>query len=136
MTTRLTLSILPEAFAICRLAPTERIPDWAMRATFYSITRTDDEISIVCSQANVPDGTRCDVGWRSLKIDGPLDFSLTGILAAIAGPLAEAGISIFTVSTYDTDYVLVKQNDLENAVLELSRAGHLVHSDVDKSGGV
>ena len=126
MITRLTLSILPEALAICRLAPTEGIPGWALKGSFYSITRTDDEVSIVCPETNVPGATHCDLGWRGLKIEGPLDFSLTGVLKSVADPLAEAGISIFALSTYETDYLLVKETDLEKAVRARSQAGHLV----------
>lgn len=120
------LSLLPEAFAVCRLAPTDGVPDWGCQGSFYSITQSDDEISIVCAQAAVPEGTRGQLGWRILKVSGPLDFSLTGVLASLVGPLALAEISIFTVSTYDTDYLLVREGDLERAVGALAQAGHLV----------
>lgn len=108
-----------------------------MHGSFYSVTRSDYELSIVCPQANIPQGAHCDSGWRNLKIEGPLDFSLTGVLTSIVGPLAEVGISIFSISTYDTDYVLVKDQDLSRTVIELSRAGHLVAGDEDSlsSGG-
>jgi len=95
-------------------------------AGFVSVTRTADELSVVCPGEAVPSSVRAEHGFRVLKIDGPLDFSLTGILAAVAGPLADAGISIFAVSTYDTDYVLVKAKDLNQAVAVLQAGGHCV----------
>lgn len=122
----LTLSVLQEVFAICRFEGTEPIPDWSVQGLF-SITRTEDELSIVCPQANVPlevQSSGFEKDWRCFKVEGPLDFALTGVLAAIAVPLAEAGISIFAISTYDTDYVLVKQADLDRATQTLLQAGH------------
>ena len=99
---------------------------WLPVAGFVSVTRTADELSVVCPGEAVPSSVRAEHGFRVLKIDGPLDFSLTGILAAVAGPLADAGISIFAVSTYDTDYVLVKAKDLNQAVAVLQAGGHCV----------
>jgi len=122
----LTLSILQGTFAICRLDKGARIPDWALIGSFFSITRTPDELSIVCPQINVPEGTKCDKGWRCLKVEGPLDFTLTGILASLAMPLARASISIFAVSSYDTDYLMVKEKDAKRAVLVLSQEGHQI----------
>ena len=80
----------------------------------------------MCAAARVPDGVRAQRGWRALAVEGPLDFALTGVLAAVAVPLAEAGISIFAVSTYDTDYVLVRADRLADAVAALRGAGHSV----------
>ena len=97
-----------------------------MRGELFAITRTPDELSIVCSQANVPPNTFSEPDWRALKVSGPLDFSLTGILASLASPLAQAGISIFALSTFDTDYLLVKSGALDRAVEVLRRAGHAV----------
>ena len=122
----LTLSLLPDTLAICRLTPDALMPDWALTSGFLSVTRTLDELSIVCPQANVPPKIQCDRDWRGLKVEGPLDLSLIGILASLTVPVARAGIGIFAVSTYDTDYVLVKENRLEEAVLVLSQAGHHV----------
>lgn len=122
----LTLSILPDTFAICRLDASSKLPQWAITGNFISITRTVDELSIVCPANQVPPGTNCNSGWQCFKVEGKLDFSLTGILAALATPLAQAGISIFAVSTYDTDYLLVKAEDKENAILILTAAGHMV----------
>jgi hypothetical protein len=115
-----------ETCSVCRLSADEGIPHWVPAAGFVSITRTADELSVVCASGSVPPSVRAEHGFRILKIDGPLDFSLTGILSAVAGPLAEAGISIFAVSTYDTDYVLLKAKALTQAVAVLQAAGHFV----------
>ena len=90
------------------------------------MTRTSDELSVVVDQMRVPAGVQCQVGFRMLKLKGPFDFSQVGVLAAVLSPLAEAGVSIFAVSTYDTDYVLLKQADLERALAALREAGHAV----------
>jgi hypothetical protein len=124
MTGRLTLTQLPETMAISRLESDSAIPSWALSGEFISITRTTDELSIVCNQEHVPQGIKCEKGWRCLKLEGPLDLSLIGILAALLNPLAEAGVSIFALSTFDTDYILVKEEKLEEAAQVLSRAGH------------
>ena len=117
---------MPGRLAVCRLDPQAAVPDWALSGDFSSITRTTDELSIVCSEAGVPEGVLCERGWAGLKVEGPLDFSLTGVLASLAQPLAEAGLSIFAVSTYDTDYLLVKAGDLDRAVVVLAEAEHTV----------
>ena len=91
-----------------------------------SVTRTPDELSIVCSEASVPPTARAQRGWRALEVQGPLDFSLTGVLAALTAPLAQARISIFALSTYDTDYLLVPGEDLARACATLTAAGHTV----------
>lgn len=121
---RLTLDLLPEEFAICRLAAGVQVPDWAAAGAFWSISMTSDETSIVCEQRLVPPGVQSEPGWRALKVVGPLDFGLTGILASIAQPLAEAEVAIFAISTYDTDYVLVASSALERGVEVLTGAGH------------
>jgi len=117
----LTLTVMPGRWAVCRLDAQAVLPDWAFSGDFFSITRTTDELSMVCSEAGVPEGVLCERGWAGLKVEGPLAFSLTGVLASLAQPLAEAGISIFAVSTYDTDYLLVKVGDLERAVAVLTQ---------------
>ena len=126
----LTLSVLPEVLAICRLERDAVLPEWAgadiVTGGFVSITRTSDELSIVCEESAVPSGVKADRGWRALKIKGPLDLSLTGVLASIAAPLAEAKINIFAIATFDTDYVLVKAVKLDHAIEVLRNAGHVV----------
>src|SRR5262249_23317011 len=104
MTYRLTL--LSGTFAVCRLEPGATLPAWAVAGSFFSITRTTDALSIVCDQAVVPDGVRSERGWRCLKLAGPIPFSTVGVLASLVGPLADAGISVFAISTFDTDYYL------------------------------
>jgi hypothetical protein len=120
-----TLSILPELFAVCRLAPDAPVPAWAA-GPFVSITRTPDELSAVCPAASVPNDIRCERGWRCLRVAGPLDLAQVGVLASLVVPLAEAGGSVFVVSTFDTDYLLVREADLVAAVEALRRHGHLV----------
>lgn len=122
----LRLSVLEDRLAICRLEPDSEAPGWATEAGLFSITRTPDELSIVCPEPNVPDEITREDGWRALAIEGPLDFSLVGILASVATPLAEAGLCIFAISTYDTDYVLVQEDALGTAVSVLHESGHVV----------
>ena len=124
---RLPLVVLAEPLGVCRLSADAPIPPWAQgSAHFVTISRTPDELSITIDQVQVPPGVPCERDYRAIKVQGPLPFDLIGTFASMAGPLADAGISIFTISTYDTDYVLVKQHDLE-AVLEVLReAGHSV----------
>ena len=123
---KLTLQLLPEVLAVCRLAPDAPLPEWAVEDDFVSITRTRDELSVVVPQERVPEGVQAQRDFRALKVAGPLAFDEIGILAALAGPLAAAGISIFAVSTYDTDYVLVRESDLGKALGVLRDAGHIV----------
>jgi hypothetical protein len=126
----LNLQVLKGRLSVCRLAANIAIPDWAIGGgEFVSITRTSDELSVVCSESSAPKDVKCEHGWRAFKVAGPLDFSLTGITESIAKPLAEAGVSIFAVSTYDTDYVMVKEENLEKAIRALSAAGHVVKVD-------
>ena len=123
---RLPLRVLPARLAVCFLPPEAPLPDWATRGTFHSVTRTDDELSVVCDYTAIPPNVVHEGPWACLQVDGPLDFSLTGVLASLAAPLAGAGISIFAVSTYRTDYVLVPERDLNAALQALSAAGHTV----------
>ena len=120
------LTILPETLAVCRLGADDALPPWLPARGFVSVTRTADELSVVCVEDAVPEGVRAERGWRCLAVAGPLDFGLTGVLASIAAPLADAQISIFAISTFDTDYVLVKAEKLDEAAEALRRAGHVV----------
>jgi hypothetical protein len=113
-------------YAVSRLDAHASLPGWVVGGPFVSFTRTADELSVVCRGEVVPEGVRCERGWRCLRVGGTLDFSLVGILALPVGPLAEAGVSVFAVSTFDTDYLLVKQADFQRAVDVLLTAGHTV----------
>ena len=119
-----TLSCLSDVLAICRLEATAPIPSWALRGEFVSFTRTIDELSVVCRCGDVPAGIRCVKNYRCIKVEGPLGFDLTGIISSLTTVLAQAGISVFVVSTFDTDYILVTEVRLEKAVRALSQAGY------------
>jgi uncharacterized protein len=122
----LTLTILAQTFAISKMEKGAPIPNWVSSADWWSITRTDDEFSVVCPEAQVPADVVSNRGWRCLKLAGPLDLALTGILASLLEPLARARISVFSVSTFDTDYLLVKAPNLGATVRVLSLAGHQI----------
>ena len=116
----LPLEILPATLAITRLPPDAEVPSWAGgTGRFCTISRTAEELSVVCRQDAVPAGVRHEGGWRCLRVAGTLDFGLVGVLAALLGPLAAAGVSVFVVSTFDTDYVLVRDTQLEEATAAL-----------------
>ncbi len=119
-----TLSLLPDTYAVCRLDREAPVPDWATRGPFSSVTRTAGELSVVCPDALVPAGVKRESDWKLLMVEGPLDFSLTGVLASLTGPLAREGISVFALSTYDTDYLLVKQEQLDRAIRALGAEGY------------
>jgi hypothetical protein len=127
--TALRLRLLAETFAVCRLDPHARVPEEIGRAGFSSVTRTPHELSVVCAERLAPEGTRCERGFRCLVVEGPLPFSAVGILASLAAPLAAAGIPILAVSTFDTDYVLVRQDRLPDAEGALAAAGHEVRAE-------
>jgi len=122
----LTMVALPARFAVCRLAPEVPFPSWDSTVPFLSITRTAEELTVVCPEESIPLGSSAEAGWRCLHVAGPLDFSLVGILAAVASPLAEAGIPVFAISTFNTDYLLVKDRTFDRAVNTLRAAGHEV----------
>jgi hypothetical protein len=126
------LEVLPGEFTIVRLDASAALPGWIEPAAeFLSITRTRDELSTVCESSRVPADlpveTPAERGWRCMKVEGPLDFSMTGVLASLAEPLARAGIPIFAISTFDTDYLLVKAVNVEAAIAALESAGPVVH---------
>jgi hypothetical protein len=121
---KLTLAVFPDLFAICRLDPDGFIPHWALLGDFVSLTRTSTELSIICPQENVPEDAEAERGWRCIKVDGPFDFSVSGVHASLALPLAEANISVIAIATYETDHVLVRDEELEYTSQTLTRAGH------------
>ena len=119
----LNLEVLSERLAICRLPADAPLPNWVSGSHFWAIVRTSDELSIVSSELTVPKEVIQVPGWRAFKVMGPLDFSIVGILESIAYPLVEANISMFAISTFDTDYILVKESALEQATKVLRQAG-------------
>jgi uncharacterized protein len=121
-----TLTLLPGDYAISRLAPDAADPIWARDSPVSVIARTADELSVLCSSERVPAGTQCEPGWKLFKFQGPFAFTQTGILAAVLTPLAQAQVGILAVSTFDTDYVLVKDTNLGRAQDALVAAGHVV----------
>lgn len=123
---KMELSTLKEEYGVCRLQPDAVLPEWAMTGAFYTVSKTYEELSIVCESSLIPDGIRVERGWRVMKVEGPLDFALIGILASLSGTLADRGVSIFAVSTFDTDYLLVKEKDYMKAVEALRDVGHTV----------
>ena len=132
MSAELLLYLFPDRMAVCRLDAADPLPDWAGPGDLLAIIRTREELSVVCQEADVPAGIKAEVGWRVLKVAGPLEFSMVGVLSSIAEPMAAAGVSIYTISTYDTDYILVKENDLKTALDALWQAGHRVQEMVAK----
>ena len=112
-----------------RFASDARVPAWALEGGFFCVVRTRDELSIVCgedvyTEDRMPDGALAERGWMALKLEGPFPLSMTGVLASFLQPLAEARIPIFAISTFETDYVLIKRENLEQAVAALGTAGH------------
>lgn len=129
LTGPLTINVLDIPLAICRLEPNAPVPSPA--GDLWSIVRTPDELSLIVPADEIPPGAAAETGWRALQVAGPLAFDEVGILASLAGPLAEAGISISAVSTYDTDYLLVREDDLGGACAALRATGHIV---IEKKG--
>jgi hypothetical protein len=120
------LYALDDLYAIVRLEPDADVPVWARNGHFWSITRSDSELSLVCPQDDVPTDASAERGWCALEVAGPLDFSLTGVVSSLVVPLAEEEIPIFVISTFETDYLLVREPDLHRAVEALTAAGHAV----------
>ena len=122
----LKLSLLEEKYGICSLPKDAPIPHWVSKESLVSITRTDKELTIVCKQDIIPSKLQSDLNWRCFKIDGSFDLSQIGVISSISSPLADAGISIYVISTYDTDYFLVKDDNLEKTISVLSNFGHSI----------
>jgi RimJ/RimL family protein N-acetyltransferase len=122
----LVIHLLPEPLPVRGPDGTAPIPPWAIAAPLFAVVRTDDELSVVCAAARVPDGVTTSAGWRALKLRGPFALDVVGVLLAVAGPLAAAGVSVLPIGTHDTDYLLVPAGRLDDAVAALERAGHRV----------
>lgn len=123
---RLELSLLSEHFAISQFPAGAPLPEWATQGPFFSVTRTGEELSVVTEVSRVPPGVHSQGGWRILKVHGPFVLSEVGVLASLAAPLAEAKVSLFAISTFDTDYLLVSAEQLRAAIAALEHAGHKV----------
>ena len=123
---KLSLSLLPHTYAVCQFHPDKHIPYWALMGDFVSLTRTNEELSIACQEDNVPDDIEAERGWRCLQVQGAFDFSAAGVHASLAIPLAEADISVLAIATYATDYLLVKEENVERALRVLEQAGHSI----------
>jgi hypothetical protein len=123
---KLKFRVLSGSFAICRLSAADPIPPWVTQGTFTSVTRTEEELSIVCLADNVPLQHKPEITWTCLKLEGPFAFSQVGILKSFIDPLVEGSISIFAIATFDTDYILLQANILDQALLSLKNAGHLL----------
>lgn len=122
MISKLKLSILSDKFGICRLNKKGPLPPWAIKNnSFYSITKTLDELSIVCPADKIPFDIKAERIFRVLKVEGPLNFAQTGVISSLAEPLSQAKISIFTISTYNTDYIFIKDEDLGRAIEVLNK---------------
>jgi hypothetical protein len=122
---KLTLDLLPGRLAVCRL-PADAPWPGAPLGSFVAVTRTASELSVVCEEAAVPEGARAELDWRALRVRGPLAFEVIGVIASLSAPLAAAGVPIFVISTFDTDYVLVQSAHLSHAIDSLRSAGHEV----------
>jgi hypothetical protein len=133
---RLSLSVLPGRYSVCRLDAATSVPPWATQGHFFSVTGTAEELSMVCETAAVPPGTQSSNDWRALAVHGPLDFDAVGILAELSGRLANASVSIFAISTYDTDYLLVREGHVSRAACALRAAGHSVVEGTNSVGKV
>lgn len=118
--------MLPGRLTVARLPGTAPVPAWADGTGFVSITRRQGELSIVCADERVPAEVRAERGWRALEVEGPIDFQVVGLLHGLTGPLAQAGISVFAVATFDTDVLLVREEALPRAVEALRAAGVVV----------
>jgi uncharacterized protein len=123
------LTLLRGSFAIVRLAADSRLPQWATDGEFFSATRTSGELSIVCAAGRVPDNVVSERGWRVLKVNGVFALSEVGVLATLSASLAAAEVSLFVISTFDTDYLLVNEKQLDHAIAALRRGGHRVEPD-------
>ncbi len=130
----LSLTLLVARFALCRLPANAAVPPWTTHAsTFLTISRTPTELSIVADEDAMPPETKAERGFRALRVEGPLPLELVGIAASIAVPLAAAGVAIFPIATYDTDYVLLRETALAPAIVALRAAGHVVDDEGDRS---
>jgi hypothetical protein len=124
----MTISVLPDELAICRLDPGDPLPPTPGEGPLWSLTVTPEEVTVICAAKEIPPGAKAERGWRAFKVEGPLEFEIVGILDSLLQPLVDARINVFAISTFDTDYVLVRAGDVRPASTALRVAGHTVHS--------
>jgi hypothetical protein len=119
---KIILSVLPEKFGICHLSKNIPIAVWDESGSFFSTTRGRNELSVVCNQEKIPAGVMAEKGWKAFRLDTSTDLGIysVGVISALAKPLAEAGISIFNISTYETNYIMVEEKNFEKAKEALS----------------
>lgn len=122
----MTIIVYDGLFAICKLAPGDDIPVWSTESDFLSVTRSPDELSVVCDQQLIPRAVQCSRNWRMLAIDGVLDLQMTGVVSGLLLPLARVDVSVFVLSTFDTDYFMVPEHMLEQASETLKAEGHRI----------
>src|SRR5438067_5715468 len=122
----LNLLLLPDTYAVCEFHPDQHIPYWSLLGNFVSLTRSNEELSIVCQQDNVPDDVVAERGWRCVQVQGVFGFSEAGVHVSLAVPLAEADISVLAIATYATDYLLIKEENTDRALQVLRKAGHTI----------
>lgn len=130
MAPKIRLRELTGSYAICRFDAASLIPAWADGEGFVSISRSDDELSVVCRADRVPGDVKQDIGWTCYKFIGPFAFDETGIVSSVIGPLSDAGIGIFVISTFDGDHILIKESDVGRAAPVLTGAGHMLLSSL------
>lgn len=123
---QLTIIVLPGEYAMCRMEPGSSFPSWALLSAFYTVSKSEHELSIVCEASLVPPSVECSKEWRLLKIAAILDLNLTGITAQFSTALANAGVNLCVIATYDTDYILVPQQKLATAIMALQEAGFVI----------
>jgi len=122
------LVVLGSNYGISKFGATALVPAWVDGGNFWSVSRTPDELSIVCEERLIPSGVNSEVGFSCLQVIGPLGFDTVGVLASLTGALAASGISVFAISTFDTDYLLVRQASLPDAIDALRESGHVIQS--------
>jgi hypothetical protein len=124
MAHKLKLRKISQQFAVCRLAPDAPLPSWATSGEIWSVTRIPTELSVVCTQNSLPQNLAAERNWIALQVVGPIPFGMVGVLSSLTVPLADAGVSIFALSTFETDFVLVRDESFEIACQVLKQAGH------------
>jgi hypothetical protein len=124
---KVVLNLIEGTFGVCKLREIDEVPEWAKNDKFVSVTRTNEELSIVCSEEDIPQDITAELHWKILKIEGILDFSLIGIIAKISSILTEKGISIFVISTFNTDYILIKDENINKSICALEEEGYIIN---------